>query len=97
MSPAVRHYILDRASSGVAALHDADNSAGSKLAWKFFGLGKLKGKGVNVIISQVGVPTRSSTANGQTLREWRMPDYHVALLFNAQERVVKVAIESALR
>lgn len=97
MSPAVRHYILDRASSGVSALHDADNSAGNTLAWKFFGLGNLKGKGVKVIISQVGVPTRSSTANGRTLREWQMPDYHVALLFNAEDRVVKIAIESALR
>jgi hypothetical protein len=70
--------------------------SGHDLAWKFFGLGSLRGKTTTEIIAGVGLPTsRRSMAKGEMLLQWQVRGYHMALLFNSEERVVKVTPQSA--
>ena len=83
---------LDRGVSNHIPIRD---SSGSDLAWKFFALGKLTGKSATEIIAGVGRPTsRRSMANGQTLLQWQATGYRMALLFNGDERAVRIAAES---
>jgi len=70
--------------------------SGNDLAWKFFGLGSLRGKTTTEIVAGVGLPTsRRSMAKGEMLLQWQVRGYHMALLFNSEERVVKVTPQSA--
>jgi hypothetical protein len=89
------YYDLDGKRIGTA-VSDEGRSSGNDLAWKFFALAKLTGKTVGEIVAGVGMPTsRRSMANGQTLLEWQATGYHIALLFGAEDRVVKVTAQSA--
>jgi len=73
-----------------------NGSAGSDIAWRFFGLGNLRGKTAGEIIAGVGMPTtRSAMANGQTLLQWEATGFVMALLFNADGRAVRVTHECA--
>jgi hypothetical protein len=52
-------------------------------------------KTVDEIVAGVGPPTsRSSMANGEWLLQWQATGYHMALLFNAEGRAVKITHES---
>ena len=56
---------------------------GANLQSKFVGLGTLKGKTKNEIISVVGPPNSiSAAANGKTLYQWIATGYHIALPFD---------------
>jgi hypothetical protein len=56
---------------------------GSNLQGKFVGLGTLKGRTKDEIISVVGPPNSiSAAANGKTLYQWIATGYHIALLFD---------------
>jgi hypothetical protein len=71
-------------------------AAGRALHARFFALGDLSGKTATEIIARVGAPTsRSSMANGQTLLQWQATGYHMALLFDAEGKAVKITHESA--
>lgn len=73
-----------------------DGSAGSDMAWKFFGLGNLTGKTATEIIASVGMPSfTSSIGEGLTLLQWEATGYAMALVFNVDGRALKVAHESA--
>jgi hypothetical protein len=92
----------DRTSIGLSVVESGDNhlpirgSSGNDLAWKFFGLGMLWGKTTTEIIAGVGLPTsRRSMAKGEMLLQWQVTGYRMALLFNSEERVVKVTPQSA--
>jgi hypothetical protein len=72
------------------------DSSENELAWRFFGLGNLMGMTATEIIAEVGKPTsRSSKANGQTLLQWQVTGYHMALVFNSEDQAVKVTSKSA--
>lgn len=71
---------------------------GKELRARFFALGNgdLAGKTADEIIARVGPPTsRSAMANGQWLLQWQATGYHIALLFDAEGRVLKLTHESA--
>lgn len=96
-------YDLDGTSIGLAVIDGGvsnplpiGDSSENDLAWKFFGLGKLTGKTATEIIAGVGMPaSRRSMANGQMLLQWQVTGYHMALLFNSEDRAVKITSESA--
>lgn len=87
---------LDDASIEETVIDSGSKKDGNDLAWRFLGLGKLTGKTAAEIIAAVGLPTRSSMANGIAVLRWWGTGYHMTLLFDAQERVIRVAVESAL-
>ena|ERR1700741_1530472 len=97
-------YDLDGTSPGLAVVESevskpapVDSSSGNELAWKFFALGNLRGKTATEIIAGVGLPTSiHAMAKGEMLLQWRATGYHMTLLFNTEQRAVKVAAESAL-
>jgi len=81
---------------GASARLPIGDSSGNELAWKFFGLGCLTGKTAAEVIAGVGMPaSRRSMANGQMLLQWQAIGYDMALLFNSEERVVKITYASA--
>ena len=56
----------------------------------------MTGKPVNEIIAGAGPPTsRSAMAHGQMLLQWQATGYHVALLFDAEGRMLGITHESA--
>lgn len=69
---------------------------GRRLCERFKALGDMTGKTVDEIVAGVGSPTsRSAMAHGQVLLQWQATGYHVALLFNAEGRMVGITHESA--
>jgi hypothetical protein len=75
--------------------HDV-TAPGRELGTKFASLGKMTGHTSDKIIAVVGWPTsRSSMAGNQILMQWQATGYHIAILFDADGRFVKVAHESA--
>jgi hypothetical protein len=69
---------------------------GRRLCARFKALGDMTGKTENEIIGGVGPPTsRSAMAHGQTLLQWQATGYHVALLFDAEGRMLGITHESA--
>jgi hypothetical protein len=69
---------------------------GRRLCERFRALGDMTGKTADEIIAGVGSPTsRSAIAHGQVLLQWQATGYHVALLFNAEGRMVGITHESA--
>jgi hypothetical protein len=69
---------------------------GRALLGRFIALGDMTGKTSTQIRAVVGHPTsRSSIANGQTLLQWQATGYHIAILFDANERFEKITHEYA--
>ncbi|MGB8010776.1 MAG: hypothetical protein WCF68_04125 [Terriglobales bacterium] len=69
---------------------------GRELCERFKALSDMTGKTVDEIVASVGSPTsRSAMAHGQVLLQWQATGYHVALLFNAEGRMVGITHESA--
>lgn len=67
---------------------------GRQLAIKFKSLGDMTGKTLNEIVSVVGQPTaRSLMANNAVLYQWQATGYHIAILFDANERMLKITSE----
>lgn len=65
------------------AINTLVKAPGVILQNKFVGLGILKGKTKDEIISIVGPPNSISAAtNGKTLCQWQATGYHIALLFD---------------
>jgi hypothetical protein len=75
--------------------HDV-TAPGRELGTKFASLGNMTDKTSDKIIAVVGWPTsRSSMAGNQILMQWQATGYHIAILFEADGRFVKVTHESA--
>jgi hypothetical protein len=54
-------------------------------------LGNMTGKTATEIIAVLGTPTsRSSIRNDQVLLQWLATGYHIAILFDAEERFVRI-------
>jgi hypothetical protein len=77
-------------------MHMDVTAPGRALAARFQLLGNMTGKTADEIIVVVGQPTsRSSIAHDQMLLQWQATGYHIALLFNAEGRLVKITHEFA--
>jgi hypothetical protein len=62
----------------------------------FINLGPMTGKTANEIITIVGPPSsRSFMANNYMLLQWQETGYHIACLFDVNERFVKITSEYA--
>jgi hypothetical protein len=68
---------------------------GRNLALKFKSLGNdISGKTLNEIVAVVGPPNAvSSMAHNQMLYQWQATGYHVALIFDADQRVIGLSSE----
>jgi hypothetical protein len=76
--------------------HDV-TAPGRELHRRFVALGNLSGKTADEIIAALGVrPTSaSSLAHGTTLLQWQATGCHMALLFDAQGKFVKLTHQYA--
>jgi len=71
-------------------------ASGRVLSLRFVTLGDMRGKTEDEIIAAVGPPSSvSSMTFGQSLLQWQATGYHIALLFDAERRFVKVTHEYA--
>lgn len=69
---------------------------GRELHARFLALGDMRGKTAGEVIAVVGQPTSiSSMADGKTLLQWQATGCHMALLFGADERFVKITHQYA--
>jgi hypothetical protein len=69
---------------------------GRQLAVKFQSLGDMTGKTLSQIVSIVGPPNaRSFMAHSQVLYQWHATGYHIALLFDANEKMIRISSEHA--
>jgi hypothetical protein len=67
---------------------------GRELAIKFQSLGDMTGKTFDQIVSVVGSPnSRAGMAHNQMLYQWLATGYHIAILFDANHRFVKITSE----
>ena len=67
-----------------------------RLQSDFISLGPMTGKTADEIIAVVGPPTsRSFMANNYVLLQWQETGYHMACLFDAKGRFVKITSEYA--
>lgn len=67
---------------------------GRDLAVKFQSLGDMTGKTFDQIVSVVGLPNaRAGMAHNQMLYQWLATGYHIAILFDANHRVLKITSE----
>ncbi len=66
-------------------------ASGRLLHSRFVSMGNMSGKTSEEIISAVGQPTSiSSMAHGQRLLQWQATGCHMALLFGADDRMIKI-------
>jgi len=69
-------------------------ASGRVLSLRFATLGDMRGKTEGEIIAVVGPPSSvSSMAFGQSLLQWQATGYHIALLFDAGGRFLKITHE----
>jgi hypothetical protein len=77
-------------------MHGDVTQSGRKLHSQFRALGDLTLKSLDEIVAGVGPPTsRSSMPNGEWLLQWQETGYHIALVFNAEGRAVRITHEYA--
>ena len=77
-------------------MHTDVTAPGRRLHSQFRALGDMTGKTVDEIVAGVGPPSsRSSMAHGQWLLQWQATGYHMALLFDAEGRALRITHESA--
>ena len=71
-------------------------ASGRELHGRFLVLGDMTGKTADEIIAVVGNPSSiSSMAAGNTLLQWQATGCHMALLFDANGRFVKITHQHA--
>jgi hypothetical protein len=64
---------------------------GRRLHSAFVELGSMKGKPFSELKQAVGLPTSiSHHANGTRLRQWQATGFHMAILFDKEDRVVRI-------
>lgn len=64
---------------------------GRRLYAAFRALGNMKGKPFAEIKDAVGLPTSTSNqANGTRLRQWQATGFHMAILFDQQDQVLRI-------
>jgi hypothetical protein len=69
---------------------------GREMAVRFQSLGNIAGMPLSQIISVVGPPTaRSVMANDQVLYQWQATGFHIAILFDANDRLLRITSEYA--
>jgi len=67
---------------------------GRNLAVEFQSLGNVIGKTLDEIVAVVGPPNaRAGLAHNEILYQWQATGYHVAIVFDAHHRVVRIASE----
>jgi hypothetical protein len=67
---------------------------GRELARSFAALGQMTGKTLGEIVAVVGPPnSRAGMAHNTILCQWHANGYHIALLFDAQDRFIQVTSE----
>jgi len=68
---------------------------GRELAQKFQTVGDMRGKTLSQISAVVGPPNaRASMANDLMLYQWYATGYHIAILFDANNRFVRISSEN---
>ena len=69
---------------------------GVALSKKFVSLGDMKGMTYEQIKSVVGpCSSISDIGNGQKLRQWIATGYHIALVFDSDDKMIKISHEAA--
>lgn len=67
---------------------------GRNLAIRFQSLGDMSGKTLQEIVAVVGPPNaRAGMGNNRNLYQWHATGYHIAILFDANNRAVKITSE----
>ncbi len=67
---------------------------GRNLAIKFQSLGNMIGKTLDQVVAVVGPPNaRAAIAHNQILYQWHAAGYHIAILFDANQRVLGISSE----
>ena len=67
---------------------------GRNLAIKFQSLGNVIGKTFDEVVAVVGPPNaRAGMAHNQILYQWHAVGYHVAIIFDAHHRVLRISSE----
>ena len=71
---------------------------GRMLAKKFVSLGDMKGKTYDELVKVVGPASSiSHTKDEMTLRQWMATGYHIAILFDKDDKVVKITHEASAK
>jgi hypothetical protein len=69
---------------------------GRELAQKFQSIGDMRGRTLSQISAIVGPPNaRAFMANNLMLYQWYATGYHIAILFDANNRFVRISSENA--
>lgn len=66
---------------------------GRELHARFKTLGDMTGKNVAVFLRTVGPPTSRSMVGNDLLLQWQATGYHIAVLFDASERFLRITHE----
>lgn len=70
---------------------------GRVLARKFVSLGNMKGMSYSELVKTVGnCSSISDIGNGCKLRQWIVTGYHIAIVFDENDRVVKISHEASV-
>lgn len=78
-----------------AVINSVVRSPGRSLAKKFVSLGNIQGKSYREVVAVCGNPTAmSSTENGK-LCQWMATGYHIALLFDEEDKCVGITHEAS--
>ena len=69
---------------------------GRSLGNKFASLGNVQGKSYREIVAICGAPTSVSTVEGGKLCQWMATGYHIALLFDADDKCLGISHEASV-
>lgn len=84
-----------------AIIHAATLAPGQSMAKKMQGLGNIMGRPLDEITAAIGPPNSVSATvtpdGGKTLRQWMASGYHVAMLFDADDKCMGITHEHLSR